>query len=362
MQCPQCEFHNAPGLASCVRCASLLDFARVSFEPPRDTRGAMGRAARRTARHTRRSFGGTLHRAGLVFQARRVLPNADATAVVLSVIPGLGQWRLGKRHLGLCLFGLWIFTIILALIATGTNAGWFLRMSVVAVHCLAINLLLMQDLLAMTFLRRALFGITVYACVMLCVYLPAVAAIGRVGSLVRVDVIARTTQMSMGDVFLIGGAWTNPKVWQRGHVVSYNTRRAASGGMLLQAGQNIDRIVALEGDVVSVRDGRLYVNGVVPPPELQTLATLGGIPDFTTPCQPGHVIIIPSAMMVRRMNNYHGRIDTRWVYQSLMQVKTDEIRGRLILRLRPLSEFGFLPDAPAPASASEDKGNATEAP
>lgn len=360
MQCPQCEFHNAPGLASCVRCASLLDFARVSFEPPRDTRNAVGRAARRTARHTRRSFGGTLQRVDRMFQARRLLPNADATAVVLSVIPGLGQWWVGKLHLGLCLFALWVFTIILALIATGTDAGWFLRMSVVAVHCLAINLLLMRDLLAMSFLRRALFGITIYACVMLCVYLPAVAAIGRVGSLTRVELIARTTQMSMGDVFLVGGAWTNPSTWQRGHVVSYNTRQVNGAGVFLHAGQNIDRIVAVEGDTVSMFEGRLSINGAVPPPELQPLAPLGGIPNFTETCQPGHVIIIPSAFMVRRVNNY-GTVDTRWISQSLMQVKTDQIRGRLIMRVRPISRFGFLPDPPAQSEAKAESGDEPEA-
>jgi len=271
------------------------------------------------------------------------LPNADVGPILLSVIPGLGQWRMGRPRLAAMLCGAWLVAILLAIATTGTTIGWFCRMTVVAVHCLAINLLLMRDLQGMSTVRRALFGFGIYVCVVMFVYLPVLAAVGRVGSVVRVEQMAANESLETGDVVLCGGAWTNPNQWRVGHIVSYRTRIAGMAGYRLDAGENIDRIVGLAGDLIEIRSGRLFVNQVEPSPEHLPLAPLTGVPDATAYCPTGSVVIVPSAMVVQRVTA-NGTVDVRWATPQLLFVPFDSVRGRLIVRLRPLSRFGRIDD------------------
>lgn len=97
--------------------------------------------------------------------------------------------------------------------------------------------------------------------------------------------------------------------------------------------QLIKRLVALEGDKVDIKDGKVYVNDEIfltgLPDEPET--PLGPNPEFNSLVVPeGYVYVLGDNRQFSLDSNDFGPIDKKW------------IKGRAVFRFYPFSKFGGL--------------------
>lgn len=266
--------------------------------------------------------------------------------LLLTVVPGLGHFYMGRRLAGRILLGSWLFVLLLAALLLGT--GWvpWCRAVIVAVHVMAFVSLPIFEFLTREHIGvRLAVSLALYFCLWYLLYAPAVWIASRPYALMVVpeswqgsDVIAQ------GDALVYQGPWRRPAAYARGDLVVYAIRRSTGQGFRIDSGAGIDRIIGMPGDTVEVREGVLRVNGREPPPGERPL---GGIPRFVTlgfMLGPQQYLILPSRLGIAIPGNPDG--GARSVMETMLArtavVPYDGIYGRVILRVRPGFRFDRL--------------------
>ncbi len=343
MQCWNCGFENIPGLQTCARCTSRLNLDAINVEPPRASRWRPGAVLSRLADR----IGGRLERLW-----RTVVPKSlshrrqsKMLTLLLTVVPGLGHFYMGRRLAGRILFGSWLLVLLLTALLLGSRWVVWGRAVMVAVHVMAfVSLPIFEFLTREHIGTRLVVSLGLYFCLWHMLYAPVTRLASRLYALLVVpetwvdgDVIAR------GDALVYQGAWRRPPSYARGDLVVYAIRGGGGQGFQVRAGTGIDRVIGTPGDAVEVREGVLRVNGREPPPDQRPLGSISrfGAMDFTL--GPQQYLILPTRIGF----DAHGNAgDVNRALQALLAqaaiVPYDSILGRVILRVRPGLRFDRL--------------------
>jgi len=339
MQCVNCSFENLPGAPSCARCGSMLQLSEMCVEPPRASKGRVATRVRQVWYPLRDGL-------GRVRVSRRkltlLLPEpVSRSALVWSIIPGLGQLKTSRRGLGWCLLCTWLILLLLTLVSLGTGWHFFFRNLVVMTHAVAIVSLFAASLSYYGLIVRALFGLLVFVGLSLLLYRPVGWACSRAYVLLPVPRIGANDVVSPGDVLLYQGPWARPESFRRGDLVTYRIDHQQTSGYYIRAGFGLDRVVAVAGDHVQLAEGRLYVNGACPLEGEGPLAALPPLDELELDVGPGDCLILPTCLDVTL---FAGHAGNQRVHQQLIRsvsvVAEDDILGFVVFRLRPLKRFG----------------------
>lgn len=322
-------------MTACVRCGSMLAIGDICVVPRRATRLGVPIALRRLCNRIRNAVflpGLSLSRWGIHSPAA-----VSWSAVRWTIIPGLGHLRSGHRRLGIGLLATWIALLFLAVVSIATNAAPWLLAFAVATHATAFISLFAANLNYERYIIRALFGILLFLGLQYCVYAPVTSALGNVHRTVVLPQLPPNDVLASDDGLLYEGAWlrTPPRL---GDLVVYDIPARNLGAHIYsREGIGVDRVIGLAGDFLEYQDGVLTRNGApVPPAELPLLPM--SLPNFRFTVPDDHVAIFPSLAAIHT----HGNALTDYVARILIEVPEQDVRGRVVFRLRPWSRMGHV--------------------
>lgn len=360
MECPSCQFHNMPGSRACVRCGTGLDLSGVDFVPPRAS-GSMAVRGVRTRADRAVTIAGNfwLALSNQIHLAPFNLRHVTAGDLAASIIPGLGHARSGRRETGRVIFAVWTASLALTCLSVGTNWFWLFATLVIGTHCTTINLLLMDDLRGLSIPRRVFIGMGVYLTLMLLVYMPVWWAASQAGTLYTIPPGVGGRSVRPGDTLLLSSHWTR-RPPERGDLVRATYPALMGNGMYFYRLDTVDRIVGLPGDSVVIRKGIIYLNHEPMPPETAPLDALPYDLELDLVCPENYAIVIPSAARWQSTANADFAVNHRSYYiANRHMVPLDEIFGRVLLRVRPLTRAGAVRPAPAPLAEPHESNSPT---
>ena len=345
MECPNCQFQNAPGTASCLRCRGRLDLAGVDFVPPRAGDASLALRVRRRAGRRARLWGERVDRGAGALSAALRAPVPDDrrwSAVLWSIVPGLGSVHVGERVLGWTLFSIWGLLLALWLLTIGDGISWLFLAGAVSVHSTAVVVLFGRALGERNVVYRMLMGLVAYMLVAAIVYAPAGWALGRVVRVVPVQMAQGADgAVRAGDVLLYTGAWMRPAELARGDLVVFEVAAGMAGGAMLREGLGVGRIVGLPGERVTwKKEGErfvLRVDGVVVPPSMYPIAGMGRLEEFDIQSLDGSYTLLPTSIAA---NDIQAAGFAAGIALDRSRVPPARIIGRVLFRLRPWLRFG----------------------
>jgi len=306
VECPNCAFHNTPGTPACVRCAGRLDFSDVDVIPQRAPRGVAGRSAaqlRRLLAFRLRDLRNVLYTT--IQRPRWMRSSYDGISpaeVMLCVIPGLPHIRRGHRVLGRVLFTIWASLLVVALLNIGSPLSFWTAVAAVSVHCTAISLLFS-------------------------------------GVLETYSMPRNTSLITTGDVLLTWGPLLRNPTPERGEIVFYRTDALHMTGVIIHAGEWVDRVLGIPGDFVEVQRGKVFVNGELLERDQLPLGGAFRTPDMNLKAGENEYIILPTLL------NFEGRgyAFPPHVVEAMTRlsvVSGDAIESRVLWRVRPWNRAG----------------------
>jgi hypothetical protein len=336
MRCVNCEFENMPGLAICARCGSDLNPVQVAVEPPRATRL---RARTHVARWTydARDAGQRFWR---WFSTLRLSldHNPRRESVIATLIPGLGHLLEGLRFLGSVLLILWLTFLIVAVTDAWPGAWHWTVVGMIMVHNFAIISLVGASLIGEPILNRALYSAAAFGFLFVMLYGPALWGVSRYAFVIPRDGAVLGWGVENGDGLLLQGFPLRPSRYTPGDLVVYRVDWRRTGNTYVRRGFNVDRVLAGPGDRVVVSSGTLLVNGALPSPEVRPL---GPVPlplrDIDLTLGEDEYAIFPSNIQLRAAGDHADLVS---VLRRACKVPRENIRGRVLYRIRPLSRFG----------------------
>ena len=270
----------------------------------------------------------------------------------MAAVPGLAQWRRGRKRLAKGIAAAWFIAVLLAIYFNGTLLGWCAAMSVLTIHSASVSLLLMNDLERLSLPRRAFVGLGISLSLLVTVYFPAWWFISGFARLAPLSSVVDGDWLSQGDLFLTSGRWTTDRAaFTRGDIVLYEIPPLAGGvGVITQRTRNIERIIALPGDILEMNANRITVNGVeLEGPVAPLRDALGLTGTWTVP--PNYYAVLPPLELWGRQHNVAGlREQLHTIARSAVLVPQDRITGRVVMRLRPLGA-AIVPENDETASA-----------
>jgi hypothetical protein len=341
MRCWNCGFENIPGLGSCARCTSTLNLNGADVEPPRASRW-------RTFTFMDRLFYRLGAWLGHVWEGLRRVPQAleaksSVPALLLSIVPGLGHSWIKRRRLGWVIFGVWFAFLVLTVLSIGTEWNWLFVGGMIGTHSFAVISILGTDLSLERLRTRVLFGLLLGAAMWFFLYGPA----GRLATRFYQPMpLAGGWQgeglIAPSDWVLSEGPWLRPPAFRRGDVVVYTINSFSGRGYFIAEGLGLDRIVAVPGDHVQIAEGVLLVNGCMPPPGE---SPLGEVPHYVAidiQVPEGQYVVLPTRLALRAGAHGIPREVPQDVFSTLSVCSSENVLGRVILRIRPWSRFGRL--------------------
>jgi len=102
------------------------------------------------------------------------------------------------------------------------------------------------------------------------------------------------------------------------------------------AGPNLKRIIGLPGETVQIKDNKIYIDGEILKAEgALSMATIAGIAEYPVELGEDEYFLLG--------DNRESSEDSR--FQSIGNVKRDQLFGKVWLKIQPFSEFGRI-DSP----------------
>lgn len=362
--CPVCAFRNVGSQVRCLKCQALLREDEV------EVADALARADELTRREfAAGAFKGLLHRlrSRNPLRALWALPEHvryrfPFTAGLLSLVPGLGQVYNRQPGKGFLFAGLWWSGAAVCLVTLRhpwSNVlllllllGWLLIWSDAVASAVRINggLWSFRNSVALWFAAMFLAGVTISGAQFFGMNLV---------SLVRVLDSSQEPHIRSGELVLTNhmAYWfSEPKL---GEVVYFDPGRftaefpgaLASASMSINIKDYFQRVSGLPGDRIEKREGRLYRNGALVPPELEPFG-LELIPDgesFTVP--KGRywlpVTSIPSDFFAVALFDASSPSLSApgWIFKGWREaclISREELRGRAAAVLDPPGQRRFL--------------------
>jgi len=346
MQCPSCGFQNLPGLDRCARCLSLLALDNVDVQPYRASdrwawwRGwrawrarAWGRWVDLRCRFFQRLRGVVPVQPGVVPDMARHLPLA-----LLSIVPGLGLIVSGRRRLGLMLLGICLLGLVVFVMFMGSWIGILAMGLVFGVHSYAIQRCLIQQ---GDYVRRGT-AICTGLLIFIVLYAALYPAAGwLINGVVRFEPLIgnlREGKLQGGDVLMVKGRWWHPPRYQAGDLVSYRIPEMHGEGWVTRGGASIDRVLAVAGDHVVIKEGEMSVNGKRLPDDVGPVEDVP-LPDSYAVTVPADAyLILPS--LPRIGGHYRAGVQDAAMVRALSIVHHQDIRGRVIMIVGPPWRMG----------------------
>jgi signal peptidase I len=277
-------------------------------------------------------------------RALRLPESAGVTwrQLTMALVPGLPQIRAesaGLQFLGWSILGLWGSVLLIAVAFLGSGFSTLMAFACVSIHCFSISLLLTPQLQGTPLAFRLIAGVSVYIVVLLGLYWPASIGLRQIAQVLPINGLRSRTTLANGDILLYTGRWTRPSQWHRGDLVVVSLGGANYANAYVRGGFNVDRIIAGPGDFVRIAKGVLSVNGEAPPPEFSPIGPVADLPDAELDVAPGTYVVLPSVLpWLAHGNVGDQRIRMLW---NAAVIPEDEIRGRVLLRVRPWTRFGY---------------------
>ena len=333
MECSNCGFQNLPGLETCGRCGASLRLATADIDvhPPRASAAAKQWRRTSTYRLLNPVIETAAERGADLATAVGDIP--DWKEIARSLIPGLPQWAAGQRLWSRILAGTYTGLLVLSLLNFGTVFGSVVLGLLLSCHAASIWDAAAQAREPLARAVRTLWFATACALV---VYGPPYWLVSNVAEPVAIRLPREPFER--GDVVLMNCrafARGGPRV---GEVVLFavprNTVRTSStvrgNQQYAIVGERIDRVLATAGQVVELRDGLLYVDDI--PAAVRPLNSLPLPSGFRVQVPARHCLVLPSADLL-------GASLSLEQFVALAQVPWESIRGRVYLRIHPLSRW-----------------------
>lgn len=340
MQCASCQFENMPGASFCGRCGTtmVLAEAEIDVHPPRA--GRFTKRARRMV-PVRAISSRVLHpAASAAGRVSNVAQDMARSFPALSrqflgsvpfwtyVMPGGAQFYLGHKTAGRGFLWSYIGLVFFGLVLYGTFWGATCLGLAFSVHLASITMAAdpFAGGIILRLGRSALYGLLLF--VML--YLPA--GIGASYILDAAVVNAEAYPLQAGDVLLVH----HLRAPRRGDVVRYNIpyRQYATGqhAYYYFGGPQIDRVLAVGGETLEVRNGIVYLNGK--PSDELPLRNKRVMQLSPIHVPPGSLVILPTATLQAPT----PIADQAW--RDVCVVAADSVDGIIYWRHQPLSRWG----------------------
>lgn len=260
MQCPSCEFNNMPGANRCARCQASLSLDSVSVLPPRASRREKAIPSR--LRSTlRRMWLGTADTAsqGLGLDRSKLNFRGSLIDWLSLCIGGLHQYMRGES-LGRWWLGTWILLGLATLVLIPSTLGSVCLGLFFSVHLISIiDVFFRQHEEWET--RVRFIGLTLL--VLGGMYFSLFRSIGQF--ITPVQYFVQTSDLAPGDTLW----YRDTNTTKPGDLVVYDLtqvdisyRQSGEPVVFRARGVRISRQVAQAGQVVSWKNGKLFVDGI----------------------------------------------------------------------------------------------------
>ena len=342
MQCWNCGFENIPGLKACARCASALSLDGIDVEPLRSSALHLTTHMERASNRVRSIFPFYARLIGWLARPFPVLAELLAylrswRVILWSLVPGLAQIKTRRPKSGRVLLSIWLALLLLAIGSIGTDWTWYLVSAMVLTHAVSVTMLLAEQLAFENLFIRAAFGVCLFFSLSYALYQPVTWFLSRFYQPVVMPRPSGTI-LSAGDGILCQGPWRRPAHFARGDLVAYVVQPYQGHAFYVSQGIGLDRVVGTPGDHIQIHEGCLLVNGAVPVNERGPLGSVPArFPDLDIQLADGEYAIVPSTFNC----SYHGA--PAWpmgLARQLTAIPYDDVIGRVVLRIHPLSRFG----------------------
>jgi len=266
MRCPACGLENDDARPFCARCAEeLIPGSAAALEPPRARdrgRRRLRRAEQTLAESTQRAL--ALGRAVRIYRPRCFIDLRRSALITVAVVPGLAHLLLGRRIAGLALLAVFVFAALTWLAFVGTPLG--------ALMGLTAFVIVFGSVLDVARLDRANHRTATnlgYALLALALTLGAYSLCLALLNLAWEHVTVRAPFVMLGPPGPEASQMTEAGVvFDRGDHLLFRhayRRQAPARGDIVRASADgwasIHRILAVPGDSLTLKGGRLYLNG-----------------------------------------------------------------------------------------------------
>lgn len=344
MQCLSCRFENRPGLASCARCGTTLDFRALEIDvhPPRAGRNAK-RLRQLTPRsslyRTRDAVSSAFRRfSGTVIEDAKI-PIPSLPVFFRLIVPGWAHFYCGFQVLGGLFLAAYLVLFALGLLLWGMQAGAICTGLAFSVHASsAVDVLIRQR--TVRFPSMVATAGVVWLALGLGVYAPIAWVLSRLAETRMYDYDAPPFQRF--DVVLCNRwafAWNAPRPGDVVVLSAPSERNIATGPRqghvehMVREAEVVDRVLGRPGDRVIWENKTLSLNGVAVPWRPLVPEKLPPQLDLTVP--EGRYLILPTASAGLSA----ATPPTTW--REIGFFPAESIRGGAYLRL-PLTRLWFI--------------------
>ncbi len=349
-----------PGEERCVRCRALLVADPIlagDTRPPRAVaRYSLGRRLQRRLNPVAERLGRWWTSWSMPVPAVfRPVAVADRAALGLSLLlPGLGQWRRGRRRPGAGFLAAWLICLLNALNLYPFGAGALALICAVMLHTLAAA---EAGGVAQIAARRPRLAVRVLALLLVplaLLYLTAERSLRGVVDFSACSFQVERLRVAVGDTLLARRRVPAAADLRRGDIVTLDGRHTLVERGLLVANVYVRIenpvampavIVALAGDEVRREGNAVLVNGLPVAPEwlpdgsLPALDALSG-PSFRVPA--GHLLAVYPTRALPAVGPNIREAERLALWRALFILPTAQLRGRAFAVYHPMTHRHLL--------------------
>lgn len=317
MRCPNCGFENSGDAKECIKCnqAFIVYEKEIATYPPR----AGWKKGARNLRYSLKRRRKPRIRDELLGE-RKGLSWKVPAAILLSVIPGPGQFLYGRRRRGLIFFGIYLVSLVLYVFYLGHELGTlFLCIFISTVGAAMMDIFRLEGI---SFGRRqSFFDSLLIAVLVICIYYFIRERIENIVEPIRVMADYMAPTIREGDILLVDRRIYARQKPERGDLVQYQFRPSTYAGG--RYSEYTGRIIGLPGETVSYKEGTFLINGETVKKELYPLTSMGDISTMDVKVPPdNYYIFMP----------YRGE----GIYATTIRcIGRENILGRIFMLYRP---------------------------
>jgi len=336
MRCSRCSFENIPGEKRCLKCGSILEAqkTKVKIHPPRMP--AWKRPFRNISRCFRQqrvipSDVGKIKRNRFV----RTILSDELVGLLLSIVPGLAHLLNGRfKEIRLFFIG-WLALLMTGLFVYGSSAGFIFLGLAIGVHAwIALRYGLLKEL---NLIERIVAVLIVFF-VLAFIYrnIPGVVFRNFSGSFSSQSI--PYYNIKAGD-FLLVHRLSDKTNLARGCIVSFHpsTVNIHNNQVTRASETTTGQIIALQGEVVEIKDNCFVVNGEQLNSERFPVPNwLKNRKDSVTVDKDSYFVSSEYNLTIQgvRLTSQHVR--------EVCVVKADNIEARAFMKWWPIWRRGFI--------------------
>lgn len=352
MKCPRCGLNNLEHVETCVKCGLKLVVSSLpeNFSPYPPRAGKL-QPLRQLFWRIRRAHRVILHEPGNaptnIFSrvidklAEGIRPGSGSLGgmIMSFVVPGSGQLVMGRLVRGVLFLGAWLILLLFVLFAIITyNADMLGNTANVYLVCMCLAAL---DAMPKSGSYSLVYAWVVNICLAMLVWLGCLVAVNVMFSgaanylwgsselIVLRNRFPADCPLQFGDSV----ACRPEALYSRGSIVFFNAWSPYTYDGKLHWNHDyrgLDRIIGLPGELITVKDGIVMVDGNELPDQTKLTLNRCKIPDMEWQLSNNEYFIVTSGGQVALTKHLAD-------YREATVVKPDKIRGRAVRILAPAS-------------------------